>query len=806
MASKKIQGITVEIGGDTSALSKALNQVNKEVNSTSKALKDINRHLKLDPNNTVLLAEKQKLLKETVEKSKDAIKGLKQADKDLHAEYKAGNITREEYEKGHVEIAKALVDMNQKLDESKKSLKETEQQASLLYRAFDTLGQAAEKVSDASSKIADGFDKAAAKVAPFSAGVVAAGTAGVKALDDLDGVVDHLIAQTGELENFEQVGETFENVIKRIYASGRGESFEDIGDALGAVYKNLGETGENELWRLTKSAIVLRDTFEYDVSESVRSAKALMDNFGIDGETAFDMIAAGVHDNLDFSGELLDSISEYSVQFAKLGYTAEDMFAVFKKGSESGAFNLDKVGDAFKELSVRVIDGSDTTKEAFEAIGLNANEMTAAFAAGGDAAKSATDTVIKALADTDNALVQNEAGIGLFGTMWEDLGANVITSMTEIESGAYASSEAIETLLGFEYSSLSDDLQRIGRSLQTDVLMPIMEQVMPMLDELVEFISGLIEKFSGLTDEQKQFALAAAAIVAILPLVLKALSGVFSGISLLSKGFSALMTVMQTVTTVITTVIKGIASAIVSVVNFVIANPIALLIAAIVALVALIATKGDEIQAILQKIDDFLQGVFAKDWTEVFGPVIGEVLNTFFANVKNIWDSVKKIFNGIIDFIRGVFTGDWERAWEGVKEIFAGIFNGLETILKIPLNAVIGLINGAIGAINRRIKGLNKIPGVEIPEIGEIAYLAKGGILYDGSAVVGENGPEYLTVDQGRAIVQPLNSHPSNTYNNTMGGVNITVYGAPGQDVDELADAIADRMETIVRQKGAVFA
>ena len=115
------------------------------------------------------------------------------------------------------------------------------------------------------------------------------------------------------------------------------------------------------------------------------------------------------------------------------------------------------------------------------------------------------------------------------------------------------------------------------------------------------------------------------------------------------------------------------------------------------------------------------------------------------------------------------------------------------------------MINGAISGINTLIKGVNKIPGVNIGTIGSVQYLAKGGILYDGTAVVGEAGPEILTVDNGRAVVQPLNSSTSTSYNNSFGGITLNVYGAPGQDVDELADAVADRFEHIVQQKGAVF-
>ena len=201
------------------------------------------------------------------------------------------------------------------------------------------------------------------------------------------------------------------------------------------------------------------------------------------------------------------------------------------------------------------------------------------------------------------------------------------------------------------------------------------------------------------------------------------------------------------------------------------ASPVGLVVAAIVAAIVAIAIWGDEIQAALQKLDDWLQGVFARDWTELFGPVLGEQLNGFFASVKNIWDSIKQVFDGVIDFIRGVFTGDWQRAWEGVKEIFRGTFNAFASLAKVPLNSVIALLNGAINGINMMIDALNglhfTIPdwvpllggkefGLNLKHVGSIPYLASGGILSSGSAVVGEAGPELLTLTGGRAVVQPL--------------------------------------------------
>lgn len=266
--------------------------------------------------------------------------------------------------------------------------------------------------------------------------------------------------------------------------------------------------------------------------------------------------------------------------------------------------------------------------------------------------------------------------------------------------------------------------------------------------------------------------------------------------------------------------IPQISSAFSTAAAFIAANPIVLIIAAVVALVALIATKGDEIQALLQKLDDWLQGVFTRDWTEVFGPVLGEILNGFFSSVKNIWDSIKQVLDGIINFVRGVFTGDWKRAWEGVKQIFGGVFSGLAGLAKAPINGIIALLNGAINGINRMIDGLNglrfDIPswvpvlggkhfGLSIGRIGNIPYLASGGILSRGSAIVGEAGPELLTMAAGKAVVQPLGGS-SVVNNRNLGGVSITVYGAPGQDVDALADVIMAKMQAAVDRREAVFA
>ena len=175
---------------------------------------------------------------------------------------------------------------------------------------------------------------------------------------------------------------------------------------------------------------------------------------------------------------------------------------------------------------------------------------------------------------------------------------------------------------------------------------------------------------------------------------------------------------LSSISGVVSTVLSGIKIAVSAATSFIMANPIVLIIAAIVALVALIATKGDEIKAILNKVSNWLKSVFCKDWREVFGNTIGTVLNGFVKIVGDIMGNAKKMLNGIIDFIRGVFTGNWKRAWQGIKDIFSGAFGGLKSVARAPINGIIALINGALSAITSGInavkRALNKI-SVDIP-------------------------------------------------------------------------------------------
>ena len=286
---------------------------------------------------------------------------------------------------------------------------------------------------------------------------------------------------------------------------------------------------------------------------------------------------------------------------------------------------------------------------------------------------------------------------------------------------------------------------------------------------------------------------------------------ILAGATALKGGIAAALTSLKGA---IVAAMAAIKSAISTAISFIIANPITLVIAAIVALVALIAVKGDEIQAVLNKLNNWLTNIFTKDWTEVFGSVLGGVLNTFSKVFGDVWEGIHNILDGVIDMIRGVFTGNWKRAWEGVQKVFKGVFQSFVSIAKAPINLIIGLINGLVSAIvsgvNAVIRNINKLSWRVpdwVPLIGgshfgfnlktftapRIPYLADGGVAYNPTlAMIGEysgasNNPEIVTP---QSLLQQIISSGNDELIDVMVQLGRQVIGAI--EDKELAVSIGD--------------
>lgn len=389
-------------------------------------------------------------------------------------------------------IADVLAEIQNSIDLLGKSIVESSNQ---MVEAFGNVEEGAEDTGDAAIKTGD-IIKANLLSEAITKGVEKLGellkNAAARAIEvagDMDKGVRKIAAATNATA---EEMDSFRAIIETVYADNFGESAEDIADSIAKIKQNLGDLSDEELINITESAYALQDVFDYSVDESSRAAKAMMENFGVSAANAFDYIARGAQNGLDYSGELLDSISEYSVQFSKMGLSASDMFTIFASGTENAAWNLDKVGDSVKELAIRAIDGSDTSRQGFEALGFEAESMAERFAEGGITARVAFQEVIAALADIDDPIAQNTAGINLMGTMWEDMGKDAVLALGDISDSAYDCAGALDSIKDVNYGGLSDTMDDIKR--QLDLLIePIGESLVPSLNEVSDTLAEVRE-------------------------------------------------------------------------------------------------------------------------------------------------------------------------------------------------------------------------------------------------------------------------------------------------------------------------
>lgn len=780
----RIKGITIEIGGDTTGLSKALTGVNKKINDTQSELKDVDRLLKLDPKNTELLRQKQEMLAKSIGATEDKLASLKEANNKVTDSVKNYDAWKEAYDP----IQNEITETKKKLSD----LKETQKEVADIHGVDSSEYKEMQKsISDTAQKLKN-LKKEAEDVSEQFGHPISE--------SQYDALQREIIATESDLKGLKEQSERTENAIKNI----DDRTIEDVADAADKAREELKNAGDEA------------------------------SNFG-------DYLKAGaIIEGAKGIVSALKDVSEETKEYSKI-------MGALDVSSQAAGYSAQETEATYKQLYAVLADDQTaaTTTANLQALGLSQENLTkmtnaaiGAWATYGDSIPidglaeainetSKTGTVTGTLADVLNwASLEGET----FGvTLKENTEAN------EEWNNAVMDAQTAEDYFNLALQDTTSNAERaniIMQMLADQGLMDAGEQwrennealaenneanaemqkqlsdlgttVMPVITDVLEIVGKLLEKFNGLDESTQMIILGVIALIAALGPAMSIFGGVSTSISGMTSLFGNLTG----------TVLPAVGNTFSSVCSFIAANPIAILIAAIVALVVLIATKGDEIQEVLQKVDDFLQNVFATNWEDIFGPVLGGYLNVFFANLKNIWDSVCQIFNGVIDFIRGVFTGDWERAWTGVKEIFGGIFNGLVALAKAPLNGIIGLLNMAINAINSLIKGFNGIGFTmpkwlgggswhpNIPTIGKIPFLANGGILSEGSAIVGEAEPELLTMMGNQAKVTPLTRQNRTA---SFGDTNIYVYGAPGQDVRQLAELVSEELfNEYARREAAV--
>lgn len=496
-SNKKIKGLTVQIGADTSNFNKAMEESNKKSRSLKSELSEVERLLKLDPTNVELVAQKQKILTEQVEESSKRLDILKQAQDEVNQKFKSGEIGEETYRNFQREVIKAENDLQKQkeaLDKVKKSADNTDTALSDASKEAENLGKKdmsetkkeLDDVKQSASDLKDVFKDTIAEASAVGGTLVAGAATAIGSANDNVKATNNLQALTGL--SSDEVKE-YKELIESVYKNNFGEDQENVAEAIALIKQNLNDLDDTKLQDVVENLFTLEDTFGFDYTETLRAAKMLTDQFGISADEAFNLIVQGAQNGLNKNGDLLDSINEYSVHYKQQGYSAEEFFNSLANGTAAGTFSVDKLGDAMKEFGIRSKDTATTTQEGFELIGLDADTMRSKFAAGGESARQATDETLNALFGLDDQVKQNQAGVDLFGTMWEDLGIDGVKALMDVKGSADKTKTSMQDIKDIKYSDIESDWESLGRTIKTDIISPIGKDLYPTAKKAISWTS-----------------------------------------------------------------------------------------------------------------------------------------------------------------------------------------------------------------------------------------------------------------------------------------------------------------------------
>ncbi len=519
------------------------------------------------------------------------------------------------------------------------------------------------------------------------------------------------------------------------------------------IERNNAKAGELAA-QLNSGGVKMQAAFDKARNSANRFGKRLLEI--AKGALVFNVVSSILRGVVNYMGKVLKSNSEYTAQLAKLKGALLTAFQPIYEFVLPGVLAVMRVLTAIAQVVANILSflfgktASESAKNA-EALYKEADAIDAVGGAAKKAQKSLArfDEINTVGGNNDNGGSGGSAIAPVFADdQSEEMKVN-LERIGELVAAIAAGFLAWKIAAPFSgiLKTVAGLVLAIGGALYygTNMADAFINGIS--WDNLTGMLLGLVAVVGGLG---LAFGLTAAAVALLI-----------GGIGLVIVSFNEWMMTGELSTEACAALTAGII-AIGGAISLLTGSWIPLVIAAVVSLVLALATKGDEIKGLLQKFDDWLQGVFAKDWTEVFGPVLGSVLNGFFGVVKNVWSGVKKILDGIIDFVGAVFKGDWQKAWDSIVSIFRGAWESIgaifQPIIDLIADAWTGLgellpdtwknaINSVVAVVNKFLSWLNdtltfdippiKIAGISIFKGGSVSlinlppipYLAKGAVI-----------------------------------------------------------------------------
>lgn len=641
----------------------------------------------------------------------------------LEGAEKRSKMLRDEYEKSVKETG-AYSDESKKLY---KQLQDSETGENKLRNALSETNEALKKQGDLSIDTANKIqkiEKAGEKVKDIgkkvsvglTAPIMAAGAASVKVYEDMRSSQAKLINQTGKVG---AEAESLKTSLKHLYGTSAKDS-DELAVALGTVVQRFDVSGK-AAEDMTSKFLTFARVNDVDAPNAIEKVSRAMGDAGIETNKyseVLDLLTVAHQKSGIEVDKLAENLAKYGAPMRQLGFDTKSSIAIFAGWEKAGVNTEIAFSGMKKAISTWGKEGKKPMDEFPKAL---------------EKIKNSTNPVADAI-----AVFGAKAGPDLADAIKE--GRFSVDDMTQALDDADGKMKEIGDSTANPMSKMTVALHNVNLA-----LMPfgeiIVEAIVPAVQKFAEFMQDVVERLNGMDAGTRRIIIVLGLVIAAIGPALVILGTMMSSVMKVYKAIQMLNTIFGILKVTMLT------------------NPFVAVIAGIAVLIAAFVLAYTKVKWFRDGVNSFMNGIkdiFVQGFNFISG-FLGSVFGGMIQNFNNFFQSGQRIFNGFIDFITGVFTGNWKQAWNGVVNIFGGIFDGITAFAKAPINGMIGLINGFLGGLNK-IKIPKWVPGLGGKgfNIEQIPYLASGGHLVNGQAIVGEAGPELLTAKNGKTTVTPL--------------------------------------------------
>ena len=702
MAGGRIKGITVEIGGDTTGLDKALKGVNSTIKTTQSSLKDVNKLLKLDPANTNLVTQKQKLLKDAIGATKEKLEALKTAQEQAREQLENGTLGQDKYDALQREII-----------ETEEELRRLQQEAETTSSVLSKIDEAGKKLE----KVGDTISGAGRAVMPASAAVAGLGVAAVKTSADFDSAMSQVAAVSGA------TGDDFDALRDKAREMGSKTKFSASEAADAMNYMAMAGWKTEDMLTGIEGIMNLAAASGEDLATTSDIVTDALTAFGLSAQDSghFADLLAAASSNANTNVSMMGETFKYCAPIAgALGYSAEDtaeaiglMANAGIKSSQAGTSlrtimtklqgELELSGKALGDVTIQTTNADGSMREFSDIIA----DCRGAFSKMTESEKAAAaETLVGKNAMSGFLALMNAAPGDI-----EKLETAIATCSDEVDgySGAAEKMAAVmQDNLGGQITILKSQLQELAISFG-DALMPAVRKI-------VTAIQGFVDKLNGMSESQQNTIIRIGLFVAALGPFLVILGTCISKVGVAMQGFVKLAGVFGKLKVAVGSangILGKIGAALggVSAPAFAVLAVIAVLVAAFLHLwrtnegfrEAIIgtwekirSTISTFVEGIKQRLSDMgltfenISAGIRVIWDglcQFLGPVFIGAFNAIAVNLEMILG----VITGIFDVFSGLFTGNWDLVWTGIKEIFSSLWEGMKGIFENTLNTIMGI-------------------------------------------------------------------------------------------------------------------